>query len=415
MRAIEVDGLTKIYRLYNSPKDRLKELISPGGKKYHREFYALRDLSLRVETGETIGIIGENGSGKSTLLKILTGIIRPTSGTVSVNGRVSSLLELGAGFNPEFTGRDNVYMNGALLGFSRKEMDRRFPEIASFADIGEFIEQPVRTYSSGMYMRLAFSAAVNIDPDILIVDEILSVGDEDFQSKCRQKIQDLRKRGKTVLLVSHDMFTVENICSRTYLLDHGARVTEGKPRDVISTYQKLLRAKSGRPPGKSGRIDEARSTGAESPDRVKRWGTKDIEITNVTFTNGQDVELKQLKVAPQESLAIRIEYVASQRVDRPVFGISIQREDGADINRSNTRMSHFDIPYVSGKGAIEYAVDSLPLMPGTFRLTVGVCDHDLFTPYNFWEGCLDLVVEKAGVGEEQFGLVPLAGRWRLLG
>ena len=414
MNAIDVDGLTKIYRHYGSPRDRVKEWLSPSGKKYHHEFYALRDLSFSVETGETVGIIGENGSGKSTLLKILTGIIRPSSGSARVNGRVSSLLELGAGFHPEFTGRDNVYMNGALMGLSRKEMERRFPEIETFADIGEFVDQPVRTYSSGMYMRLAFSAAINFDPDILLVDEILSVGDEEFQGKCRQKIQDLRKRGKTVLLVSHEMFTVENICSKVYLLAHGACVNEGKPADVIAVYQELLRKKRDKTLTGQGRGMGSIDAEPGMSREIKRWGTKDVEITDVTFSNAQGLTREHLSLAPNDGLAIRIEYVAHHRVDRPVFGVSIQRDDGADINRSNSRMSHFEIPYVNGKGAIEYSVDSLPLLQGRFQLTVGVCDYDCFTPYNFWEGCLVFVIEKAGLGEEQFGLVPLVGKWRLL-
>lgn len=394
MSVIEVNGLTKVYRLYHSPQDRVKELISLGGRKYHREFCALRDISLSVERGETIGIIGQNGSGKSTLLKILTGVIRPTSGRVHVDGRVSSLLELGAGFHADFTGRDNVYMNGALMGFSRKEMDRRFPDIESFADIGEYIDQPVRTYSSGMYMRLAFSAAIHVNPDILIVDEVLAVGDQEFQAKCRQQIQELRRNGRTILLVSHEMFTVENICSRVYLLDHGHVLAEGRPADVIPVYQSRVRTRRQQP--------------------SKSWGTKEVEITRVTFIDKQGKYWESVAVRPNEDLAVRIEFVAHKRIDQPVFGVSIQRDDGTDVNRNNTKMSRVEISYIEGKGAVEFAVDSLPLLPGTFLLTAGICDHDLFTPYNFWDRCLFFTVEKSGVGAEQFGVVPLAGRWRVL-
>src|SRR3972149_11671402 len=216
MNAIEIENLTKIYRLYKSHKDRVKEIISLNTKQYHHDFHALNHVSFSIKKGETVGIIGQNGSGKSTLLKIICGVTRPTSGSVKVNGRISSLLELGAGFHPDFTGRENVYMNGALMGFSREEMQRRFPEIEAFADIGEFINQPVKTYSSGMYMRLAFSTAISVDPDILIIDEILAVGDEDFQNKCLQKIQEVRQIGKTIILVSHSTGMLENICERIY-------------------------------------------------------------------------------------------------------------------------------------------------------------------------------------------------------
>jgi ABC-type polysaccharide/polyol phosphate transport system ATPase subunit len=393
MSAIETQGLTKVYRLYHSPQDRLKELMTFGGRKYHHEFSALKNVSLTVQGGETIGIIGQNGSGKSTLLKILSGVIRPTSGRFHVNGRVSSLLELGAGFHADFTGRDNVYMNGALMGFSRKEMDRRFRDIEAFADIGEYLDQPVRTYSSGMYMRLAFSAAIHVDPDILIVDEVLAVGDQEFQSKCRLQIQEMRRNGKTILLVSHNMFTVESICHRVYLLDHGHLLAEGQPADVIPVYQNQMRTRPQQP--------------------SKNWGTKEVEITRVCFIDDHGRPLDTVAIAPHGALGIRLEFVAHQRVNRPVFGVSIERDDGTDVNRSNTKLSHVEIPFVEGKGAIEFRVNSVPLLPGTFLLTAGICDQDLFVPYNFWDRCLVFSVEKSGVGKEQFGVLPLTGQWRL--
>src|SRR3990172_6351251 len=205
MTVIDVENLTKVYRLYHSPKDRLRELISLKSKKYHHEFYALNDVTFGVEKGEIVGIIGQNGSGKSTLLKMICGILRPTNGSVKVNGRISSLLEFGAGFNPEFTGRENVYMNGALIGFSKDEMERRFPDIEEFADIGEFIGQPVKSYSSGMLVRLAFACAINVDPDIMVIDEALAVGDIQFQQKCMFHLEQLRKDNTTILFVSHDI------------------------------------------------------------------------------------------------------------------------------------------------------------------------------------------------------------------
>lgn len=406
MSSIEVQGITKIYRLYGSPRDRLKELFGPAGRKYHHEFYALRDLSLSVETGETIGIIGQNGSGKSTLLKILTGVIRPTSGSVRVSGRVSSLLELGAGFNPEFTGRDNVYMNGALMGFSRREMDRRLPDIVAFADIGEYINQPVRTYSSGMYMRLAFSAAINVDPDILIIDEILSVGDENFQSKCRQKIQEFRQKGGTVLLVSHQMITIENICNRVYLLDHGRLRAEGKPSEVIPVYKKILQ---GGPEAVPYRPHEE-----SVPDNFKRWGTKNIEITNVYFRNRNNERVIYNDLRPNEELVVVIEFSADREVERPVFGVAIYRDDGVQVLGTNTKAIGFNIASVQGKGAIEYVVDRLPLIPGKFFLSVSVSDSDIFVAYDLWHHCLSFRIIQSDLVKDRVGVVHLNGKWKLL-
>ncbi|HTN44078.1 MAG TPA: ABC transporter ATP-binding protein, partial [Nitrospiria bacterium] len=227
MNAIEVNNLTKIYKLYSSPKDRLKEILTR--KKHHHDFYALNDVSFTIEKGQTVGIIGQNGSGKSTLLQIICGVLQPTCGSVRANGRIAALLELGAGFNPEFTGRENVYMNGALMGFSREDMDRRFPEIEAFAEIGEFIDQPVKTYSSGMYVRLAFSSAVNIDPEILVVDEALSVGDMYFQHRCISRMESFRAEGKTIVLVTHDINLVKSFCDKAVLMDHGRVFDSGDP------------------------------------------------------------------------------------------------------------------------------------------------------------------------------------------
>lgn len=240
--AISVRNLSKSYRMYPSPKERMKELLHPFGKKYHQDFWALRDVSFEVKKGECIGIIGRNGSGKSTLLQILCGVLQPTEGEVTVNGRISALLELGAGFNPQFTGRDNVYMNGAIMGFTKEEMDERFDAIAEFAGIGDFIEQPVRTYSSGMSIRLAFAAAINVDPDILIVDEALSVGDEAFQRKCFSRIEMIRTAGATVIFVSHSAGVVVQLCDKALFLNNGELLLSGVPKFVIAKYQKFIYA-----------------------------------------------------------------------------------------------------------------------------------------------------------------------------
>lgn len=238
--AIQVQNLTKIYKLYESPRDRLKESVNPFGRKYHREFHALRNLNLQIKKGETVGIVGRNGSGKSTLLKIITGVITPTCGTATVGGKISALLELGGGFNPALTGIENVYYNGTLLGFSRAEMDAKLDDILSFADIGAFIHQPVQTYSSGMFVRLAFAVAINVDPDILIVDEALAVGDEAFQRKCFAKIQSFQEQGRTILFVSHTASMVIGLCNRAFLIDSGELLLSGAPKHVMAKYQKLI-------------------------------------------------------------------------------------------------------------------------------------------------------------------------------
>lgn len=241
--AIRVENVAKSFAIYERPYHRLLQQLFPNaGRGWHREFHALRDVSFEVRRGDTVGIVGRNGSGKSTLLQLICGTMSPTSGRIEVNGRIAALLELGAGFNPEFTGRENVFLNGTVLGLSRDDIEMRFDDIAAFADIGDFIEQPVKSYSSGMYVRLAFAVAINVTPDILVVDEALSVGDEAFQRKCFARIQRMRDHGATVLFVSHGAGTVLELCNRAILLDRGDCLADGAPRQVISRYQQLLYA-----------------------------------------------------------------------------------------------------------------------------------------------------------------------------
>lgn len=238
--AIEVRDVTKVYRLYEKPIDRLKESVSVSHKNYHRDFYALDRLSFRVKKGETVGIIGTNGSGKSTILKIITGVLTPTSGQVKVDGKISALLELGAGFNMDYTGIENVYMNGTMMGYTRKEMDEKLQDILDFAEIGDFVYQPVKTYSSGMFVRLAFALAINVDPEILIVDEALSVGDVFFQSKCYRRMEEIRQKGTTILMVTHDMGSIIKYCDRVVLLNKGEFIAEGPAGKMVDMYKKIL-------------------------------------------------------------------------------------------------------------------------------------------------------------------------------
>lgn len=238
--AIEVKNVKKVYKLYDKPSLRIKEAFSIKGKKYHKEFHALEDISINVKQGEMLGVIGKNGAGKSTLLKIITGVLTPTSGSVKIHGKISALLELGAGFNPEYTGVENIYLNGSMMGFSKEEIDQKLESIIEFADIGDFIYQPVKSYSSGMFARLAFAVSINVEPDILIVDEALSVGDVFFQAKCYKKLNDLKNSGKTILFVTHDMGSVLKYCNRAILINDGVIAEEGDPAEIIDIYKKVL-------------------------------------------------------------------------------------------------------------------------------------------------------------------------------
>ncbi|MDD6196757.1 ABC transporter ATP-binding protein [[Clostridium] aminophilum] len=238
--AIEVKNVVKIYRLYNKPIDRLKESMNPTHKSYHKDFYALNDISFDVKKGETVGIIGTNGSGKSTILKIITGVLTPTSGTAQVNGKISALLELGAGFNQDYTGIENIYMNGTMMGYTKKEMDEKLQDILDFAEIGDFVYQPVKTYSSGMFVRLAFALAINVDPEILIVDEALSVGDVFFQAKCYRRMEEIRKNGTTIVMVTHDMGSIIKYCDKVVVLNKGDFVAQGSAGKMVDLYKKIL-------------------------------------------------------------------------------------------------------------------------------------------------------------------------------
>src|SRR5438876_579489 len=281
MSNVEFQGVSKSYPIYDSPGDRLKELITPRRYQFHRDFWALRDVSFDIRRGETFCIVGENGSGKSTLLQMVAGILQPTSGTVTVTGRVSALLELGSGFNPEFSGRDNVYLNGSILGFSTKQIDQRFREIEEFAEIGDFIQQPVKTYSSGMVVRLAFSVAIHVDPDILLVDEALAVGDIYFRQRCMRKVHELRARGVTILFVSHATGDVKSLGDRALWLNHGRMEDLGDTERVITKYLAAMNAKD------SEYIEHAKNIGASGSRQVAPEVTRSIPNVDHRFGNSR--------------------------------------------------------------------------------------------------------------------------------
>lgn len=326
-KAIEVRGLSKSFPIYAKPHHRFLQMLSPaGGRRWFSEFHALRDVDLDIFRGETVGIVGRNGSGKSTLLQVISGILDPSAGEVRVHGRVAALLELGAGFNPEFTGRENIFLYAAVLGLSRKEIERRFDAIVEFAEIGEFIDRPVKTYSSGMYVRLAFAVAVQVDPEVLIVDEALSVGDEAFQRKCFARIEDMRNRGVTILLVSHSATAVVDLCDRAILMDRGERLLTGDPKTVVTLYQRMVHA-----PADS--VDAIRSeirsmqvaTGVLD-------GTADIEPTGgATSDYPRQGEACKARAYLDESL-LHVSTIAYESRGAHIEDVRMESEEGSCVN-----------------------------------------------------------------------------------
>ena len=385
--AIKVENLTKIYRLYDSPTDRLKEALNPFRKKFHRDFYALTDVNLEVRKGDTVGIIGQNGAGKSTLLKMITGVITPTSGRVQVNGRISALLELGAGFNPDISGLENVYFNGTLLGFSRKEMDAKIDDILSFADIGDFIHQRVRIYSSGMFIRLAFAVAVHVDPEILIVDEALSVGDSIFQGKCMDKIKSMMSNGVTTLFVTHSMDNVNTLCNHAYMLDGGKVFTQGKAQVVTLQYYQLLRERehAAQALKNAGTVAEKDAIKADF-DRLKkeiqdkteqedyRYGTGGARVRNFTLLNADDVETNVFRCGEHFKLRILVEFLT--RVEHPCFGCVISNISGQNLLTVHT-FHDGDVKFEPRNPGDELEIEmetTVALNPGKYLLSIGVSD-----------------------------------------
>ncbi|MDQ1591048.1 MAG: lipopolysaccharide transport system ATP-binding protein [Pyrinomonadaceae bacterium] len=368
-KALRVEGVAKQYRIYEHPSDRLKETLTRGWLKRHREFWALREISFEIERGTTVGIVGPNGSGKSTLLQIITGTLAPTHGDVQVEGRVAALLELGAGFNLEFTGLENVYMNAALMGFSRADTDARLARIERFAEIGDFLHQPVKTYSSGMYVRLAFAIAVNTDPDILVVDEALSVGDTIFQHRCVRRIKEMQEAGTTILFVSHEPTLVRALCSRAILLNAGRMIADGTPMEVLNRYQRVIMAREEAYAGEgdgaettaagvaatqgdemaAGENEDAGAEGAAGSVAVDaaggvarqplqysyRHGNKRAEVIGaelVDGTNGRAVEL----VETGDAVAVRLRVLFHEDVAEPVCGFMIRNRHGINVYGTNT-------------------------------------------------------------------------------
>ncbi|EKN62796.1 ABC transporter ATP-binding protein [Schinkia azotoformans] len=375
--AIKVENLSKQYQIYDNPIDRLKQTISRGRRKYYREFEALKDINFDILKGETIGIIGRNGSGKSTLLQIIAGTLMPTSGEINVYGRVAALLELGSGFNPEFTGRENVYLNGSILGLSKTEMDKRFDEIARFADIGSFMDQPVKTYSSGMYVRLAFAVSINVDADILIIDEALAVGDVFFQAKCYKKFEEYKQQGKTILLVSHDLSSIIKYCDRAILLHEGRLNEIGRPREVVDNYKKLL-------VNLHEHTDAIEVSDTSSEEHIgNRWNTfyqwnpehLDYGSKLATITDfGVFDESNELtsNVERNHFCSIKFKVKFNEAISSPIFAITFKDLKGTEIAGTNTLIEDiYTGDYEIGNEVEVIFTQKMNLQGGNYLLSLG--------------------------------------------
>jgi len=409
---IQLENVSVEYRVPQERIGTFKEYMIRllEGRVKHRNFNALNKVSINVRRGEVFGLIGPNGAGKSTLLKLVARVLRPTHGRVRVMGRVAPLLEVGAGFHPELTGRENIFLNGAMLGFSREQMQEKFPRIVEFSELGDFIDAPLRTYSSGMSARLGFAVATDTQPDILIVDEILSVGDEAFQHKSFERIQAIKAQGATILLVSHAMSTIESMCQRAAWLHHGQLIAVGDAEAVVAQYTgRVLENEAER------LTTERKTVGAnlalsqnESPSR---WGNRKIEITHVHITDPSGIE--QAIFNTGQPLILQIDYEAHEHIQAPVFGIAIYRQDGIHITGPNTTQAGLTLPTIDGPGRITYEIASLPLLEGLYSFSIAVVSqneneifdyHDRIYPFR--------VTNRDAHIKERYGLLTLGGKWK---
>lgn len=391
-----------MYKLYNKPSDRLKESLGLTRKKCYREHFALTDVSFSIERGETIGIIGTNGAGKSTLLKIVTGVLNPTSGTVSVDGRISALLELGAGFNMEYTGIENIYLNGTMMGFSEEEIDARLEEILAFADIGAFIHQPVKTYSSGMFVRLAFAVAINIDPEILIVDEALSVGDVFFQAKCYRKFEEFKKAGRTILFVSHDLNSISKYCDRVILLDHGSVVDSGGPKEMVDLYKRLLVNQGPGNADTETQTEAVQERGSHSgwiapfeqnPNTLE-YGDGRAKMEGFMLLDADGLATNTIEKGTEFTIKVKVRY--QEEIADPIFAFTIKDMRGTEITGTNTMFERISVtPRKAGDTDIISYTQKADLQGGEYLISFGLTGYrdGAFTVYHrLYDACSLVVV-----------------------
>ena len=377
--AIKVNHLTKVDKLYDKPIDRIKESLHPLKKQYHKDFYALNDVSFEIKKGETVGIIGKNGAGKSTLLKIITGVLTPSSGHVHVNGRISSLLELGAGFNPEYTGIENIYLQGTLMGYSHSEMESKIDEILAFADIGDFVYQPVKMYSSGMFARLAFAVAINVEPDILIVDEALSVGDMRFQQKCYRKFREFQESNKTILFVTHDTTTIINYCTHTIWISDGKKVDEGIPEIVCKRYisamaYEQITKKEDIPSQDNKILKQQNDIKWISTNGFESFGDKRVIITNVALVDKNSISKEIFQGG--EEMFLKIKVFSFDDLNDLIVGFIVYDHIGNAIFGSNTNVHEYG--NIKFKKEREYIINFQFVMPhmknGDFSISPAIAE-----------------------------------------
>ncbi len=412
--AIQVKNLDKVYRLYDKPSDRMMEALGFSRKKKYKEHHALNQVNLKVYQGETVGIIGTNGSGKSTILKIITGVLNPSAGEVKVNGRISALLELGAGFNQEYNGIENIYLNGTMIGFSEKEIDEKMDAILEFADIGDYVYQPVKTYSSGMFVRLAFAVAINIEPEILIVDEALSVGDVFFQAKCYHKFEEFKRMGKTILFVSHDLSSISKYCDRVVLLNQGVKLGEGSPKEMIDVYKRVLVGQYEVTEDEGGGLlndkevtDAAAAKAGINPDLLE-YGTNAAKITEYYITDDKGIHTTAVIKGQEFTIHMKVDF--AEDVPAPIFAFTIKNIKGTEITGTNTMVEKAFLEPVSAGGKKEAVfTQKMSLQGGEYLLSLGVTgyERDKFEVYHRLYDVLNITVisDKDTVGYYDIGTV----------
>lgn len=405
---IDVVSISKRFRLKREHQRSIQDAFIHFWKRHRSEadyFWPLRDLSLRVCPGDSIGVLGQNGSGKSTLLKVISGVLPPTSGKVHLHGRVASLLELGAGFHPDLTGRENVFLNGSIYGMSSATIRQRLEQIVDFAEIGDFIDTPVKHYSSGMYVRLGFSVAIHTAPEVLIVDEVLTVGDQIFQQKCMQRILEMRQSGVAIILVSHNLEEIRRLCDRAIWLQGGAVRADGPSSEIVDEYLAFARDTYY---AKQRSDSEAAPTEPASIEN-RRWGTYQAEILRVELC---DSEGRQVDCVPQGSaLCVRMHYVAHEPIGTPAFGVAIYRQDGAHVNGPNSVAEGYPLEVIDGTGVMEYWIEQVPLNPGRYELTAAIYSHNLTIAFDHHHRMYPFeIISVHGVGED--GVVHVPARWQ---
>ncbi|HST64101.1 MAG TPA: ABC transporter ATP-binding protein [Mycobacteriales bacterium] len=395
--AVSVQGVSKRFRLYHERNQSLKAAVMRRGRASYEEFWALRDVSLDIPAGVTFGLIGENGSGKSTLLKCIARILQPDAGRVVATGKVAALLELGSGFHPELSGRENVFLNGSILGLSKTQITDRFDDIVGFAGLERFIDSPVKNYSSGMYVRLGFSVAINVDPDILLVDEVLAVGDESFQRRCAEKFSDFRRAGKTIVLVSHAMGQLRNMCDQVAWLE-GGRVKEGgAPGNIVDDYV-----------GEAHTERESVTVSEATPEN--RWGSGEARVERFELLDGSGRPTAQVRTG--DPVTVRLHWSTTEPVERPVFGVAVHSLEGIEVTGPNTRDADLVPDKIDGTGVVDLHVPRLLLLPGTYDLSAAVYDWTRQHPYDHRHRAVRFDVEP-GLPREEHGLTSLGGTWTI--